>query len=65
MKEWHKYPRFLTPKEAAEILRLSLAAFYKKSWMGIIPTTKVGGSLRVDKNKLEEYLEKRTRGGEL
>jgi len=65
MESWSKLPRYLKPKEAAELLRISLASFYKRSWQGAIPTTKVGGSLRVDKNKLEEFLENNTRGGNL
>jgi excisionase family DNA binding protein len=56
--------RYLTPNEAATVLRISLASFYKKAHLRQIPVTKVGGSLRCDKFRLEKYLESRTRGGE-
>jgi len=56
-------PRYLTPVEAASLLRISLAAFYKRAHLRQIPITKLGGSVRVDKLKLEQYLDKRTRGG--
>ncbi len=62
--DFEKLPRFLTPAEAAAVLRISLASFYKKAHLRQIPVTKVGGSLRCDKVRLEKYLESRTRGGE-
>jgi len=61
--KFEQLPRYLTPREAAGVLRISLASFYKKSWQGAIPTTRVGGSLRVDKNRLEKFLDENTRGG--
>lgn len=57
-------PRYLTPVEAAAVLRISLASFYKKAYLRQIPVTKCGGSLRVDKFKLAKYLDDRTVGGE-
>lgn len=57
-------PRYLKPAEVAALLRLSLASFYKKAHLGQIPVIKLGGSLRVDKIRLRQYLEERTRGGE-
>jgi excisionase family DNA binding protein len=54
-------PRYLTPRQASELLQISLSSFYKSSWKGDIPTTKCGGRLRVDKYRLEKYLDSRTR----
>ncbi len=62
-QDFEKLPRYLTPVETAVVLRISLASFYKKRHLGQIPVTKVGGTLRVDKFKLEKYLEERTTGG--
>jgi len=62
--DFDKLPRYLTPAEAAAVLRISLASFYKKAHLRQIPVTKVGGSLRVNKRKLEKRLEERTTGGE-
>lgn len=55
-------PRYLTPRQASELLQISLSSFYKSSWQGVIPTIKIGGRLRVDKRRLEEYLDRNTRG---
>lgn len=62
--DFERAHRYLTPEEAAAILRISKRSFYKKAHLGQIPVIKLGGSLRVDKNRLEKYLESRTRGGE-
>lgn len=56
-------PRYLKPEEAAVLLRISLKSFYKKAHLGQIPVIKLGGSLRVDKYRLEKHMENRTRGG--
>jgi len=61
-EKFEDLPRYLTPRQTSELLQISLASFYKSSWQGQIPTTKVGGRLRVDKIKLEKFLEGRTRG---
>jgi excisionase family DNA binding protein len=62
--DFETLPRYLKPIEAAAVLRISLASFYKKAHLRQIPVTKCGGSLRVDKYKLEKYLDKRTTGGD-
>lgn len=62
-KDFDKLPRFLMPDEVCALLRISKGSFYKRAFLGQLPVTKVGGSLRVDKIKLLEYLERRTRGG--
>ena len=61
--KFEELPRYLKPVEAAELLRLSMASFYKRAHLGQIPVIKLGGSLRVDKYRLQQYLEERTRGG--
>ena len=61
-QKFEDLPRYLTPRQTSELLQISLASFYKSSWLGQIPTTKIGGRLRVDKEKLEQFLESRTRG---
>ncbi len=60
-KSFNDLPRYLTPRQASELLQISLSSFYKSSWLGQIPTIKFGGRLRVDKIKLEQYLENQTR----
>lgn len=62
-EKFENLPRYLTPKQAAQLLQISLSSFYKSSWLGHIPTTKLGGRLRVDKIRLQEFLDAKTRGG--
>jgi len=61
-QKFEDLPRYLTPRQASELLQISLSSFYKSSWKGDIPTTRCGGRLRVDKMKLEKFLESQTRG---
>jgi len=61
-QRFNDLPRYMTPRQAAELLQISLSSFYKSSWLGQIPTTKIGGRLRVDRIKLEQFLESQTRG---
>jgi len=61
-QKFEDLPRYLTPRQTSELLQISLASFYKSSWQGQIPTTRVGGRLRIDKLKLEKFLESQTRG---
>ena len=63
-KNFESLPRYLKPVEAAALLRISLASFYKKAYLRQLPITKIGGSIRVDKLRLASYLEERTTGGE-
>jgi len=64
MDNFEQYGRYLTPDECCEILKISKRSFYKRIWKGDIPTTRLGGSIRVDKRKLEKLFEENTRGGE-
>jgi len=61
-KEFDDYKRYLTPTDVCEILQISKASFYKRVWKGDIITTRLGGSIRVDKRRLEKQLEENTRG---
>ena len=60
-----KLERYLLPAEAADLLRISLKSFYIRSHRGDLPVIKMGGSLRVDRHVLEEFMESKTRGGRL
>jgi len=62
MKKFEDYSRYLTVDDACEILQISKASFYKRAWKGDIITTRLGGSIRVDKRRLEKQLEENTRG---
>ena len=46
----------MTPRETAEYLRLNCMTVYKLARVGKIPATKVGGSWRVKKEVLDEWL---------
>jgi len=62
-RKFEDYPRYLTPEDVCEILQISKASFYKRVWKGNdIITTRLGGSIRVDKRRLEKQLEENTRG---
>jgi len=49
--------RWITPKEAANYLSLHLKTVYVKISKGEIPASRIGGSIRVDKKKLDELME--------
>jgi len=61
-KEFDDYHRYLKPKDVCEILQISMPSFYKRAWNGSLPIIKLGGSIRVDKRKLELMLEENSRG---
>ena len=46
----------MTTKEAAEYLRLNYMTVYKLAQRGKIPATKVGGSWRVKREILDQWL---------
>lgn len=53
--------RWLTASEAAEYLRLHLKTVYRLTAKRIIPFCKVPGiGIRIDRQDLEKFLEKRT-----
>ena len=51
--------RWISVKECALYLSIHLKTVYAQIARGEIPATKIGGSVRVDKKKLDEKLEKR------
>lgn len=53
--------RWITCKEAGEYLSLNEKTVYRQASAGIIPSAKIGGSIRIDKMKLDEQLEAQER----
>ena len=51
--------RWLTPAETAEYLSLHVKTIYAQAARGEIPASKIGGSIRIDKKRLDEQLEAR------
>lgn len=49
-------PRVLVPAEAAEFLRISVDQLYHLTSRKQVPFTKVGGALRFDRRRLEEFV---------
>ena len=50
--------RWLSCKEVGEYLNLNYKTIFDLVYRGMIPATKIGGSVRIDKKKLDEILEK-------
>jgi len=63
LKSEEKLHRYMLPAEAADLLRISLNSFYIRAHKGLLPVIKLGGSLRVDRLVLEDFLKSKTRGG--
>lgn len=58
-KYWKKMQkRWITPLECSSYLSLHIKTIYTKITKGEIPAAHVGGSIRIDKKKLNEQLEK-------
>jgi len=53
-------PRYLLPAEVASLLQISLNSFYIRVHRGQLPVIKLGGSIRVDRYRLEKFLDERT-----
>ena len=49
---------YLTVKETAELIRMSERHTYKLIQKNVIPHTKIGGKIRINKEKLLDTLEK-------
>jgi len=49
--------RWLTVADAAKYLSLNVKTIYAQATKGEIPSAKIGGSIRIDKKKLDEQLE--------
>jgi len=54
--------RWITPKEAAEYLSLHPVSIYRLIAKGVIPSVKIGHSVRVDLKALDELLERQIKG---
>ncbi|HOL95990.1 MAG TPA: helix-turn-helix domain-containing protein [bacterium] len=52
--------RWMTVKEIAEYLGLTTKAIYNRVHMRRIPYSKLGGSLRFDKEAIDNWLSKNT-----
>ncbi len=50
--------RWISPREAGLYLGLHVKTVYELVWRKQIPAVKVGGSVRIDKRRLEEDLER-------
>ncbi len=46
----------MTPREAAEFLRISLRTLYRLLQQGDVEGTKVGGQWRIPRDELESYV---------
>jgi len=49
--------RWITPLECSLYLSLHINTIYVKVAKGEIPAARIGGAIRIDKNKLDEQLE--------
>jgi excisionase family DNA binding protein len=49
-------PRLLTLKDAAEELGLAVWTLRRAIWEGELPQIKIGRSIRIDRNDLENWL---------
>jgi excisionase family DNA binding protein len=58
---FERYADVVTVPELAEMLRIGRNAAYELARSGIIPSVKIGKSIRIPKSAVIEYL---TRGGE-
>lgn len=51
--------RWITPKQCSSYLSIHLKTVYSQIERGEIPATKIGGSVRIDRKKLDDILESR------
>ena len=56
--------RLLRPREVQEVVGLSRSAVYAYIASGVLPSVKVGKSVRVPLAALERWIDVSTRGGE-
>jgi len=49
--------RWITPLECSSYLSLHIQTIYTKIAKGEIPAARIGGSIRIDRKKLDEQLE--------
>ncbi|WP_412760890.1 helix-turn-helix domain-containing protein [Paenibacillus validus] len=55
--------RLYSLKQVAEVLSLSYATVYRMVNDGTLPSTKVGGSIRVTQESLRKFIVENTKGG--
>jgi excisionase family DNA binding protein len=56
--------RLMRPSEVQEVIGLSRSSVYAAIAAGILPSVRVGKSVRVPSRALGEWIEARTRGGD-
>lgn len=52
---------YLTVKQAAEIMNISVMGVYRLHYKGAIPFTKIGNATRIQRAAMEQYLDKQTK----
>jgi excisionase family DNA binding protein len=57
-------PALLKIAEAADLLRVSRSQAYTLARRAEIPTVRVGSALRVPRERLQEWIDRRVTGGE-
>ncbi len=50
-------PNLLMPEEAAAVLRVSLMRLYELARTGVVPSVRLGRSLRFDEMALQEFVQ--------
>lgn len=55
--------QLLNTKQVAELLNISMPSLYKMLANGKIPTIKIGGSYRFDREEVIEHFKEKTREG--
>jgi excisionase family DNA binding protein len=56
--------RLLRPREVQDVVGLSRSAVYAYIASGVLPSVRVGKSVRVPSAALERWIDKSTRGGD-
>lgn len=56
-------PEFMRVNEAAALLSVSRTTAYELARAGVIPTVRIGQSIRIPRRRLLEWLDARTTGG--
>ncbi len=63
MQAMQAQPRFLTPEEAADMLRVTRTTIYTLVRTGELPASRIGRQIRIEPDDLRAYL-KRPLGGD-
>lgn len=54
---------FLSPKELARVLKVSVPTIYKWAEKGILPNVKIENTLRFSRGEIWHFLQEHKRGG--